>query len=74
MHKLAKHKNEQVAKLALDICDTWKTFIKHHHNRPVIEVRSDLKTQKLRGSGKKLIAECLDVLVKIFFALNYVEC
>ncbi|XP_014666864.1 PREDICTED: transcription elongation factor A N-terminal and central domain-containing protein 2-like [Priapulus caudatus] len=62
VRRLSNHSDPQVAILARDICASWKSFIRERRSLPMIEVRSDAKTECLRQSARKLIAEALAIV------------
>ncbi|KAL8178634.1 UNVERIFIED_CONTAM: Transcription elongation factor A N-terminal and central domain-containing protein 2 [Gekko kuhli] len=61
VNKMRKHPDQDVATLAKAVYTEWRTFIKDHSNRPSIEVRSSPKTESLRKSAQKLLAEALQM-------------
>lgn len=63
MNRMRKHSDHDVASLAKDVYMEWRTFIKHHSNRPSIEVKSDPKTEAFRKNARKLLCEALDLEV-----------
>ncbi|XP_043941419.1 transcription elongation factor A N-terminal and central domain-containing protein 2 [Protopterus annectens] len=61
VNKMRKHSDTEVAALAKEVFKQWKTFIKENANKSNIEVRSDTKTESLRSSARKLLAEALEL-------------
>ena len=60
MNKLTIHKDGEVSRLATEIVNDWKAHHISKRNRPMIEVRCDHKTEKLREAGRKLLSGALD--------------
>lgn len=67
VNKMRKHSDHDVASLAKDVYMEWRTSIKHHSNRPSIEVKSDPKTEAFRKNARKLLCEALDLEVVFIF-------
>ena len=65
VNKMTKHKDKEVSKLSADLVVKWKTFFEEKQDKPMIEVRCDLKTEKFRTSAKSLLAQSLGVPVSI---------
>ncbi|KAL5016795.1 hypothetical protein ScPMuIL_006384 [Solemya velum] len=63
VNKLRKHEVKQVAKAAETVYRMWRDHIEDFHNRPLIEVRCDDKTEKMRSSGKSFLAAALELEV-----------
>ncbi|XP_067391737.1 transcription elongation factor A N-terminal and central domain-containing protein 2 [Emydura macquarii macquarii] len=61
VNKMRKHSDYDVANLAKDVYTEWRTFIKDHSNKPLIEIRSDPKTETLRKSARKLLCDALEL-------------
>ena len=59
VHKLCRVKEAEVATLAQQVYTAWKKHILSKVNRPYIEVKCDLKTQKLRNSARRMLLEAL---------------
>lgn len=59
VHKLCRDEDAEVAAAAQQVYTAWKTHILSKVNRPYIEVKCDLKTQKLRSSAKQMLLEAL---------------
>ncbi|XP_052814436.1 transcription elongation factor A N-terminal and central domain-containing protein 2-like [Mya arenaria] len=59
--KLAKSEDEDIRKAAKKVYIGWKTHFLEHMERPQIEVKCDLKTEKVRTSGKHLLAGALQL-------------
>ncbi|XP_019620519.1 PREDICTED: transcription elongation factor A N-terminal and central domain-containing protein 2-like [Branchiostoma belcheri] len=59
VNKLKRHEDKEVASLARSIVYKWKHFIQEQDNKPVLEVRCDLKTEKTRTSGRRMLADSL---------------
>ncbi|KAK8393945.1 hypothetical protein O3P69_006942 [Scylla paramamosain] len=54
VHKLCRAEEGEVAAAAQQVYTSWKNHILSKVNRPYIEVKCDLKTQKLRSSAKQI--------------------
>lgn len=67
VNRMRKHSDPDVAGLAKDVYTEWRASIKHHANRPSIEVRSDPKTEAFRKNARKLLCEALDLEVVCIF-------
>ncbi|OXB64584.1 hypothetical protein ASZ78_016036 [Callipepla squamata] len=67
VNKMRKHSDRDVAGLAKDVYVEWRAFIKHHSDRPSIEVKSDPKTEAFRKKARKLLCEALDLEVVFIF-------
>lgn len=63
VNKMRKHPDQDVATLAKEVYNEWRSFIKNHSNRPLIEVRSNPRTEGLRQNARKLLAEALELEV-----------
>ena len=61
--KLSSCDDVEVRKAAKQVYVLWKNHFVEHHERPQIEVKCDLKTEKVRESGKRLLAEALQLEV-----------
>ncbi|KAK3094986.1 hypothetical protein FSP39_008772 [Pinctada imbricata] len=61
INKLRRHENEAVQKAAQRVYVKWKTHFKDHLERPQIEVKCDLKTENMRNSAKKMLADALSL-------------
>ncbi|XP_013415235.1 transcription elongation factor A N-terminal and central domain-containing protein 2 isoform X2 [Lingula anatina] len=59
INKMRKHEDKDIALAAKKVYFKWKTFFKEKRDKPKIEVRSDLKTEKMREAGRKFIKEAL---------------
>ncbi|MPC49598.1 Transcription elongation factor A N-terminal and central domain-containing protein 2 [Portunus trituberculatus] len=59
VHKLCRAEEAEVAAAAQQVYTAWKNHILSKVNRPYIEVKCDLKTQKLRSSAKQMLLEAL---------------
>lgn len=59
VHKLCRAEEGEVAAAAQQVYTSWKNHILSKVNRPYIEVKCDLKTQKLRSSAKQMLLEAL---------------
>ena len=72
MNKLTKHSDPQVQNLASKLVKEWKTHFEEKLDRPMIEVRCDKQTEKLRKTGCKLLAGALslNVSTSIYCHLN----
>ena len=63
INKLTKHEDSEVSTLASDIVKEWKRVYEEKMDRPMIEVKSDHQTQKIRDSGRRLLSEALKTTV-----------
>ncbi|XP_076079181.1 transcription elongation factor A N-terminal and central domain-containing protein 2-like [Mytilus galloprovincialis] len=61
VNKLRKHEDSDIRKAARRVYVKWKEHFVSHAERPVIEVMCDTKTDKMRTSGKKLLAGSLEL-------------
>lgn len=61
VNKLTKHKDKDVSSLATQIVKSWKRHFKEKLDRPMIEVKSDRKTEGIRQSARNLLASALQV-------------
>ena len=67
VNALRQHEDETVKKLARQILKDWKKFYRDQRQRPVIEVRSDARSEMLRMKARKLIADSMEKNVSEFF-------
>ena len=63
VNKLTKHEDLDVSTLAANIVKEWKRVYEEKMDRPMIEVKSDHKTQKIRDSGRRLLTEAVKASV-----------
>ena len=63
INKLRNHEDEDIKKAAKKVYVKWRTHFVEHMERPMMEVQCDLKTEKLRASGRNLLAGALSVEV-----------
>ncbi|KAG8132439.1 hypothetical protein E2320_010279 [Naja naja] len=61
--KMRKHPDQDVATLAKEVYTEWRSFIKNHSSRPLLEIRSNPRTESLRQNSRKLLAKALEVEV-----------
>lgn len=61
INKLRNSEDDDIRKAARAVYVKWKSHFVEHMERPMIEVQCDLKTEKTRTSGRKLLAEALSV-------------
>lgn len=59
--KLTKHNDMQIADKAKLLIETWEKYVKTNVGRPVMDVRCDAKTEKLRSTGRKMVASALNM-------------
>jgi len=59
VHKLCRHPDEQIATLAKQVYDKWKKAVVAKATKPMIEVRSDLKTEEFRLTARKWLNKSL---------------
>ena len=64
VNALRKHEDETVNGLAKQILKDWKRFYRERKQRPIIEVRSDAKTELSRMKARKLLADSLGLEVR----------
>ena len=69
INKLTKHNDKDVRELAAKLVKEWKDHFTEKMDRPMIEVKSCQKTEKIRKTGRKLLAGALEVPVSIFCIL-----
>ena len=72
LNNLRKHKDPEIAKMAQEIRAEWKLYFKEKLERPMIEVKSDEKTERTRKNAKQMLAQSakLDVDHNIVNALE----
>ena len=63
VNRLTKHKDAEVCHLAGEIVKQWKTHFQSKADRPLIEVKCDAKTEKVRAAGRKHLAAALSLPV-----------
>lgn len=56
INKLTKHSDEVVRSTATEVVKQWKTHFEQKLDKPKIEVKCDIKTEKLRKTGRKMLA------------------
>ncbi|XP_046563981.1 transcription elongation factor A N-terminal and central domain-containing protein 2-like [Haliotis rubra] len=61
VNRFRKHEDNQVASEARQVYLKWRRHFKDHLDRPQIEVKCDAKTEKMRASGKRFIADALSL-------------
>lgn len=61
--KLRNDEDDDIKKAAKQVYVKWRSYFVEHMERPMIEVKSDLKTERLRTSGRNLLAGALQVQV-----------
>jgi hypothetical protein len=71
--KLQNNEDEDIRKAAKKVYVKWRTHFVEHMERPMIEVKCDLKTEKLRASGTKLLTEALCVQVSLSKVKNHID-
>ena len=59
LNNLRKHRDADVAKLAKEVRAEWKLYFKEKLERPLIEVKSDEKTEKTRRNAQQMLAQSL---------------
>ena len=59
LNNLRKHRDADVAKLAKEVRAEWKLYFKEKLERPLIEVKSDEKTEKTRRNARQMLAQSL---------------
>lgn len=64
--KLKDNDDDDIKKAARKVYVKWRSHFVDHMERPMIEVKCDLKTEKLRTSGRKLLTEALGPDVSFF--------
>ena len=63
INKLKNHEDEDIQKAAKKVYIKWRTHFVEHMERPMMEVQCDAKTEKLRSSGRNLLADSLSLSV-----------
>ena len=71
VNKMRNHEDEDIKKAAKKVYVKWKTHFVEHLERPMMEVQCDLKTEKLRTSGRKLLTDALSVEVSTVMILSF---
>ncbi|KAL3869422.1 hypothetical protein ACJMK2_042106 [Sinanodonta woodiana] len=61
VNKLCKNEDQEISQAAKRVYIKWRSHFEDHFSRPLIEVRCDLKTERLRTSGRKLLTDALQV-------------
>ncbi|KAK2149614.1 hypothetical protein LSH36_444g02029 [Paralvinella palmiformis] len=69
VNRLTKHSESEVAQKATLLIKKWKNYFQAKLDQPLLEVRSDCKTEELRNTARKHLATALqssasDTLVK----------
>jgi hypothetical protein len=70
VNKLRRHSDEAVAKAATALYKKWRQHFEDFRDRPQIEVKCDTKSEGVRDSGRKLLADALDLQVCHTLFLN----
>ena len=68
VNKLRKHEDSSVQKISRQLFHDWKKFYKEQRCRPVIEVRSDAKSELTRMKARKLIADAVGMEVRLCYS------
>ena len=63
INKLRKNEDEDIKKAAKTVYVKWRNHFVEHMERPMMEVKCDLKTEKTRTSGRNLLAGALSMEV-----------
>ncbi|KAK7501068.1 hypothetical protein BaRGS_00007553 [Batillaria attramentaria] len=63
VYKLRHHSDENVAKEAKALYKKWRQFFEEFRERPQIEVKCDAKSERVRNSGRKFLADALSLEV-----------
>ena len=63
VNKFTKHEDEEVRINATSLVRKWKEHYEKKLDRPMIEVKADIKTEKLRKTGRKMLAAQLKLNV-----------
>ena len=63
--KLCRHSDEAVAKEAEALYKKWRSHFEEFQDRPQIEVKCDEKSERIRDSGRKFLAESLKLEVRV---------
>lgn len=63
VNKLRENEDKEIRKAARKVYVKWKTHFKEHAEKPLIEVKCDLKTEKMRTSGRKFLCDALSLEV-----------
>ena len=70
INKLTKHSDGEVRATASRVVAEWSEHYEQKLDRPMIEVKSDMKTEKLRKTGRKLLAAQLKLSVSLLLWLS----
>ncbi|KAH3708283.1 hypothetical protein DPMN_067730 [Dreissena polymorpha] len=62
--KLRKSEDADIRRAAKKVYVKWKTHFVEHMERPMIEVKCDLKTETTRTKARNLLCNALKVEVK----------
>lgn len=65
VYKLRQHSDEGIAKEAQALYRKWRSHFEEFQDRPQIEVKCDAKSERIRDSGRKFLAESLTLEVCI---------
>ena len=63
INKLRNNEDEDIKKAAKTVYVKWRNHFVEHMERPMMEVKCDLKTEKTRTSGRNLLAGALSMEV-----------
>ena len=65
MNRLTKHTDGEIAGKARSLIKKWKEYFEAKLDRPLLEVRSDHKTEELRSVARKHLAASLQCQVSV---------
>lgn len=61
VNKFRENEDKEIRRAARKVYVKWKTHFTEHAEKPLIEVKCDLKTEKMRTSGRKFLCDALSL-------------
>ncbi|ESP05313.1 hypothetical protein LOTGIDRAFT_227947 [Lottia gigantea] len=61
INRLRKHEDKDISQTACTVYNDWKQHIESNISQPRIEVKCDPKSEKMRNSGRKFLADALQL-------------